>query len=100
MDLWDAAPVRLESNLAASPLEALKFAVCRGDVSLPEALVTIIQLMVNMTSANALGNMVLRLCTEDRPRDDDESLDAFINEVLRLDAPLQRNPRRVLQKVK
>lgn len=71
-----------------------------GEISLAEALVTVVQLMVNMTSANALGNLVMRLCTESHPSTKEAGdLDAFISEVLRLDAPLQRNPRRVLEEL-
>jgi len=97
MDLWAATPLR---EAPSSPLEALRAAVGRGDVSLHEALVTVVQLMVNMTSANALGNLVMRLCSEPRPdatlENEDAALEEFVGEVLRLDAPLQRNPRRAL----
>merc|ERR1711990_839382 len=99
MHFWDAAPCSVDS-VPSSPIEALKLAVHKKEVSLPESLVTIIQLMVNMTSANALGNMVMRLTMEAKPSpDDDASLDSFVTEVLRVDAPLQRNPRRVLQPI-
>eukprot|EP00928_Gymnodinium_smaydae_P072568 TRINITY_DN5590_c0_g1_i1.p1 TRINITY_DN5590_c0_g1~~TRINITY_DN5590_c0_g1_i1.p1 ORF type:complete len:509 (+),score=64.04 TRINITY_DN5590_c0_g1_i1:43-1527(+) len=95
MRLWNHVPLPLE--VAKSPMQALKFAVANGEVSLAEALETLAQLMVNMTSANALGNLVWRLCTERRPSCDPSDLEAFVAEVLRLDVPLQRNPRRVLE---
>lgn len=98
LDLWDATTPN-SALVPQSPLEALRMAVDAGDVSLAEALVTIVQLMVNMTSANALGNLIHRLCTEARPTLDDADLDQYVAEVLRLDAPLQRNPRRALEAV-
>mmetsp|Transcript_9237 Transcript_9237/g.25186 ORF Transcript_9237/g.25186 Transcript_9237/m.25186 type:complete len:168 (+) Transcript_9237:1-504(+) len=54
-----------------------------------------------MTSANALGNMLFRLASEKEAAEEVASdleglAEAFVEEVLRLDAPLQRNPRRVV----
>jgi len=75
--------------------------VARGSLRLSEALTLLVQLMVNMTSANALGSLVFRLASEKAAAEevaaDPEGLaEAFVEEVLRLDAPLQRNPRRVV----
>ncbi|CAJ1346274.1 unnamed protein product [Effrenium voratum] len=84
------------------PLSGIKQGISNGDISLAEALTLMVQLMVNMTSANALCSLVFRLATEKTAAKevfaDLPSLgDAFIQEVLRLDAPLQRNPRRCVQ---
>mmetsp|Transcript_32809 Transcript_32809/g.60012 ORF Transcript_32809/g.60012 Transcript_32809/m.60012 type:complete len:527 (+) Transcript_32809:57-1637(+) len=82
------------------PLQAIRDGVEAGGLSMAEALTLMAQLMVNMTSANALGSLVFRLATEDAAtkmvRQDPSQCAAFIQEVLRLDAPLQRNPRRVV----
>lgn len=94
MQLWEQTPLVADSKQAESPIESLKQAVHAGEVALSEALVTIVQLMVNMTSANAISNLVHRVCSEPPPRLEDGELDAFVAECLRLDAPLQRNPRR------
>eukprot|EP00451_Oxyrrhis_marina_P029130 CAMPEP_0204374768 /NCGR_PEP_ID=MMETSP0469-20131031/48832_1 /ASSEMBLY_ACC=CAM_ASM_000384 /TAXON_ID=2969 /ORGANISM="Oxyrrhis marina" /LENGTH=492 /DNA_ID=CAMNT_0051365377 /DNA_START=7 /DNA_END=1485 /DNA_ORIENTATION=- len=99
MDLFDESPTPNQEDAATCPIEALKFAVTAGEVTLAEALVTIVQLMVNMTSANAIGNLVHRLATEKSPECKDAELEAFVSEVLRLDAPLQRNPRRVTEPI-
>jgi len=96
VNLLEDTPVRTSPT---SPIEALQAAIHRREISLAEALVTIVQLMVNMTSANALGNMVMRLCMEPHPNIEDSALDAFVAEVLRLDAPLQRNPRRATKHI-
>lgn len=93
----------LEGPAAAEgPLAGIREGVAKGDLRLEEALTLMVQLMVNMTSANALGNMVFRLCTEREVArevfaDPDRLATAFVQEVLRFDAPLQRNPRRVVQ---
>lgn len=84
------------------PLAGIKKGVQEGKLKLAEALTLIVQLMVNMTSANALANMVYRLATEEEAveqvKADPEGLStAFVLETLRLDAPLQRNPRRVVK---
>lgn len=101
--LWCSIPMSRTTigldgaSTPTTPLEALRAAVQNNEITLAEALVTVVQLMVNMTSANALGNLVMRLCKETLPPiNDDTALDAFVAEVLRLDAPLQRNPRRAL----
>mmetsp|Transcript_27339 Transcript_27339/g.78735 ORF Transcript_27339/g.78735 Transcript_27339/m.78735 type:complete len:530 (-) Transcript_27339:105-1694(-) len=82
------------------PVPGIRAGVEAGDLQLAEALTLMVQLMVNMTSANALANMVFRLATETEAAsmtavDVDRLAPAFVQEVLRLDAPLQRNPRRV-----
>ncbi|CAK0883169.1 unnamed protein product, partial [Prorocentrum cordatum] len=77
-------------------IAGIREAVAAGTLRLPEALTLLVQLMVNMTSANALGNMLFRLASEKEAAEEVASdleglAEAF--EVLRLDAPLQRNPR-------
>mmetsp|Transcript_72037 Transcript_72037/g.206769 ORF Transcript_72037/g.206769 Transcript_72037/m.206769 type:complete len:516 (+) Transcript_72037:70-1617(+) len=81
------------------PLPGIRQGVLSGDLQLAEALTLLVQLMVNMTSANVLCNMVFRLASERAAAAEvaakPELSSAFVQEVLRLDAPLQRNPRRV-----
>jgi len=84
------------------PLSSLREAVASGNLSLAECLTLMVQLMVNMTSANALCSLLFRLSSEKEAAkkaltDVATFGDAFIQEVLRLDAPLQRNPRRCVQ---
>jgi len=80
------------------PLANIREGVKTGNLQLAEALTLVVQLMVNMTSANALCNMVFRLGSENTAAEEvaanPEKANAFVSEVLRLDAPLQRNPRR------
>lgn len=80
------------------PLPGLKAGVAEGKISLEEALTLLVQLMVNMTSANALASLVHRFGREGEAvrklKADPKLLGPFVLEVLRLDAPLQRNPRR------
>mmetsp|Transcript_65545 Transcript_65545/g.166066 ORF Transcript_65545/g.166066 Transcript_65545/m.166066 type:complete len:514 (+) Transcript_65545:79-1620(+) len=91
-------------SAAEGPLEGIRKGVESGDLKLAEALTLLVQLMVNMTSANALANLVYRLgsekaAAEEVAADPDRLAAAFVQEVLRLDAPLQRNPRRVARPV-
>jgi len=84
------------------PLSSLREGVASGDLSLAESLTLMVQLMVNMTSANALCSLLFRLASEKEAaqkalRDTATYGEAFIQEVLRLDAPLQRNPRRCVK---
>jgi hypothetical protein len=67
-----------------TPVGAL-FQAIGNDISASEAIATTVQLMVNMTTANALMNIIYRRCH-------DASVDA--EKVLHEDVPLQRNPRR------
>mmetsp|Transcript_46469 Transcript_46469/g.132487 ORF Transcript_46469/g.132487 Transcript_46469/m.132487 type:complete len:502 (-) Transcript_46469:57-1562(-) len=83
------------------PLAGIRGGLEKGDLRMAEALTLLVQLMVNMTSANALASLLFRLGTE---RTESARLvaepnlrQAFVQEVLRLDAPLQRNPRRVVR---
>jgi len=84
------------------PLPGIQQGLEKGQLKMAEVLTLLVQLMVNMTSANALGSLVFRLANE---RDAAACLSAeperfaaaFVQEVLRLDTPLQRNPRRVVQ---
>merc|ERR1719296_58137 len=89
-------------NTASGPLAGIREGVATRDLKLEEALTLMVQLMVNMTSANALANMVFRLATEETAAREvaanpERLCPAFVQEVLRLDAPLQRNPRRVVR---
>jgi len=90
----------MQSTTSAGPMSGIREGVATGDLKLEEALTLLVQLMVNMTSANALANMVYRLATEEAAAqevsaDPERLCPVFVQEVLRLDAPLQRNPRRV-----
>lgn len=90
----------LEDTQGEGPLVGMRAGVAKGDLSLAEALTLIVQLMVNMTSANALCSLVYRLAKEQEAFREvvaaqGDLSEAFVQEVLRLDAPLQRNPRRV-----
>lgn len=76
-DLMSAARVE-------SPAGAL-FTQIGYQVSASEAIATAVQLMVNMTTANGLMNLIFRRC-------EDPSVGA--DQVLMDEAPLQRNPRR------
>eukprot|EP00931_Biecheleriopsis_adriatica_P068079 TRINITY_DN42110_c0_g1_i1.p1 TRINITY_DN42110_c0_g1~~TRINITY_DN42110_c0_g1_i1.p1 ORF type:complete len:522 (-),score=117.64 TRINITY_DN42110_c0_g1_i1:20-1561(-) len=91
-----------KDSSCGGPLAGMREGVARGDLTLAEALTLMVQLMVNMTSANALCSLVFRLASEKAAREkvaaDPEGLaDSFVREVLRLDAPLQRNPRRCVK---
>lgn len=86
------------------PLHRISNGISRGaaegGLRMEEALTLLVQLMVNMTSANALGNMMFRLGTEAEAgrqvlAEPERFVADFVQEGLRLDAPLQRNPRRV-----
>ncbi|MCV7354326.1 cytochrome P450 [Mycolicibacterium fluoranthenivorans] len=72
----------------------------RGELGMVEILASALQILVAgyETTASTLASAVHRLTTEPtlipRIRDDQEFLEAFIEEVLRLDAPLQRTLRR------
>lgn len=85
-------------------LQSLAAAERNGDMTRSEVLVTIVQLMVNMTTANAIGNMLYRiasrdwnvteyLCDADGEYEEEKGR-RLIEEVLRCDASLQRLPRR------
>ncbi|OLP91746.1 Cytochrome P450 144 [Symbiodinium microadriaticum] len=83
-------------------LKGLREGVESGDLALAESLTLMVQLMVNMTSANALCSLVFRLASEKEAfrqvsEDISGTADRFIQEVLRLDSPLQRNPRRYIK---
>eukprot|EP00933_Yihiella_yeosuensis_P042922 TRINITY_DN37593_c0_g1_i1.p1 TRINITY_DN37593_c0_g1~~TRINITY_DN37593_c0_g1_i1.p1 ORF type:complete len:509 (+),score=83.37 TRINITY_DN37593_c0_g1_i1:80-1606(+) len=88
------------SEESKGPLQGIREGIKKGDLTLAESLTLLVQLMVNMTSANALCSMVFRLASEKEASDQlrssssDDLCEAFVKEVLRLDAPLQRNPRR------
>jgi hypothetical protein len=69
------------------PVGALYRSIGRH-LSAAEALGTTVQLMVNMTTANAIQSLIFRRCTNRFVTPDD---------ILLHDAPLQRNPRRAIR---
>jgi cytochrome P450 len=77
----------------------------RGELSLTEILSSALQILVAgyETTANTLASAVHRLAREpshiEQIRGDANYLDAFIEETLRLDAPLQRTLRRTTRPV-
>ena len=83
-------------------LQSLYDAECNKDMTRSEILVTIVQLMVNMTTANEIGNMFYRLSSLSSlssisslsSQYDENVANRLIQEVLRYDASLQRLPRR------
>ena len=86
---------RLKIARAESPAGCLWLAVQEGGVSSAEAVAVAVQLMVNMTTANALMNLIDRISiNQDLVKSGITR--GLINESLRLDAALQRNPRRCL----
>jgi cytochrome P450 len=95
--LWE----RCAKAAAESAFAELWKATIEGAISRAEAILLIIQCLVSMTTANALVNTIVRLLENDSlyrtlmAQTSERVL--FINEVLRVDAPLQRLPRRVLQ---
>ena len=84
---------RLAVASAESPAGCLWRAVSDGSISGAEAVAVAVQLMVNMTTANALMNLIDRISIN-RELVSSGITRGLINETLRLDAPLQRNPRR------
>lgn len=72
----------------------------RGELSIVEILTSALQLLVAgyETTASTLANTVYRIATDptllERIRSDGPFVDAFVEETLRLDAPLQRTLRR------
>lgn len=81
--LYDSMSVAMEET----PVGAL-YSRINTDITAAEALGTAVQLMVNMTTANAIQSFIFRRCFEN---------DVTPEQVLKFDAPLQRNPRRVLR---
>lgn len=91
----------LQSPMPGTPTESLKAAVLLGTISTAEALTLMVQLMVNMTTANGLLNLASRIATCEssmlpRPGDDEGVLE-FCKECMRLEPPLMRNPRTVIK---
>lgn len=86
-------------------IDALIPPYTQGSLSLTEILAAAVQILVAgyETTANALASSVYRLAADpallDRVRDDPSYLEAFIEETLRLDAPLQRTMRRTTRPV-
>ncbi|KAF4752490.1 hypothetical protein FOZ63_009977 [Perkinsus olseni] len=91
----------LQSPLSGTPTESLKAAVLLGTISTAEALTVMVQLMVNMTTANGLLNLALRISSCDpsmlpKP-DDDKGVVKFCKECMRVEPSLMRNPRTVIK---
>eukprot|EP01084_Bolivina_argentea_P193469 331912_1 len=99
--------VNRETNLikGKNVLQSFYDAEKKGDMTRAEIIVSIVQLMVNMTTANAIGNMLYRMAKDengfilkeylciDGVYDENKGY-KLIEEVMRLDASLQRLPRR------
>jgi hypothetical protein len=82
---------RLYDFISAAPVESAAgalFSRINKDVTAAEALGTVVQLMVNMTTANAIQSFIFRRCSDAEVTPD---------MVLNFDAPLQRNPRRAVR---
>ena len=82
---------RLYDFMANSPLDSpagVLYARINLDITGAEALGTAVQLMVNMTTANAIQSLMFRKCFDNEVTTDN---------ILKFDAPLQRNPRRALK---
>jgi len=82
-------------------LGALHNAVDQKILSESECLAVIVQLMVNMTSRNAVLNVLYRLAAKPELQEElrqggRSRIRAFLEEVLILDTPLQRTPKRAL----
>ncbi|KAF4712146.1 hypothetical protein FOZ62_016996 [Perkinsus olseni] len=91
----------LQSPLSGTPTESLKAAVLLGTISTAEALTVMVQLMVNMTTANGLLNLASRISSCDpsmlpKP-DDDKGVVKFCKECMRVEPSLMRNPRTVIK---
>jgi len=86
---------------ASTCLDALRDAERSGLLSRSESLAILVQLMVNITTRNAILNALYRLATDPELRAtlsaDRERINAFLHEVLRVDTPLQRTPKRALR---
>lgn len=99
--LMSGRPRNTSMGAKGTCVEALNGALDEKMLSKSECLAVMVQLMVNMTSRNAVLNMLHRLAADPqlqselrgagRPR-----IRAFLSEVLVLDTPLQRTPKRVL----
>ena len=97
-----------EDHLAhpgSAVIDALVEPYRQGELSLVEILTSALQILVAgyETTANTLGSAVHRLARDAsllrRLRDDPSYLDPFIEETLRLDAPLQRTLRRTTRPI-
>ncbi|KAF4662724.1 hypothetical protein FOL47_006076 [Perkinsus chesapeaki] len=89
----------LQSPMPGTPAESLKAAVLLGTISTAEALIVMVQLMVNMTAANGMLNLAYRISnspTLPKP-DDEEGVVQFCKESMRLEPALMRNPRCVIK---
>jgi len=82
-------------------LQALRDAEARGLLSRAESLAILVQLMVNITTRNAILNALYRLATDPELRKtlsaDRARVNGFLQEVLRVDTPLQRTPKRAVR---
>jgi len=82
-------------------LDTLGRAVDDGLMSRAECLAVMVQLMVNMTTRNAILNLLHRLAEDSKTceslRKDRSRVGSFICEVLRAETPLQRTPKRALK---
>lgn len=87
-------------NPGTAVVDALAAPYRRGDLSIVEILTSALQILVAgyETTASTLASAVHRIAADPvlltGIRDDEEFLNAFVEETLRLDAPLQRTLRR------
>jgi len=99
--LMSGQPGMANTNAEGTCIEALNKAVANKVVSKSECLAVMVQLMVNMTSRNAVLNLLSRLAEEPKLHAELRDADGphfrkFLDEMLVLDTPLQRTPKRVL----
>ena len=96
--MWDQHATRKQGGKAANAFQALREAEEAGKISHSEGLLIIVQCLISMTTANALVNALHRLLHSPALRaqvaSDPILLKSYIQETLRIDAPLQRLPRR------
>ena len=99
LEVLDIFTARLQTG-GDNVVDALVGPYRRGELSLVEILTSALQILVAgyETTASVLGSAVHRIAADpqllDALRDDQDVLTAFVEETLRLDAPLQRTLRR------
>jgi len=90
-----------EADDKGTLLAALRESISSGLLSHGECLAVLVQLMVNMTTRNAILNALHRIAMDVNLRaelvKDRSRVGPFVQEVLRLDTPLQRLPKRALK---
>jgi cytochrome P450 len=96
LELWERCAAKQPECMLGELLQAKQ----QGKLSVAEALLVIVQCLVSMTTANALVHTLLRVLHDPVTRAslqrDPSSIPVFADLALRVDAPLQRLPRRVV----